>query len=234
MIHADETAIPSVVSEGEIYMLTKEQLMAAGASEEVANKILEANKSVMEGFVPKHRFDEVSNELKEVKGQVKDRDTQIGELKKFEGTATQLQEKITALETANTEKENKFKEQLLGEAKKNAVKVALLADEVSRPHDADMVMGLFDMSKITLDEAGKITGGFKEQGDKIKTEKSFLFNAVKANDPNPFSGFKPIGTPPGDGNPPSPKTKEEQTVGFGMALAQSRLSMMGISPEAKK
>lgn len=215
-------------------MLTKEQLMAAGASEEVANKILEANKSVMEGFVPKHRFDEVSNELKEVKGQVKDRDTQIGELKKFEGTATQLQEKITALETANTEKENNFKEQLLGEAKKNAVKVALLADEVSRPHDADMVMGLFDMSKITLDEAGKITSGFKEQGDKIKTEKSFLFNAVKANDTNPFSGFKPVGTPPGDGNPPSPKTKEEQTVGFGMALAQSRLSMMGISPEAKK
>ena len=215
-------------------MLTIEQLMAAGASEEVANQILEANKSVMEGFVPKHRFDEVSNELKEVKGQVKDRDTQIGELKKFEGTATQLQEKITALETANTEKENNFKEQLLGEAKKNAVKVALLADEVSRPHDADMVMGLFDMSKITLDEAGKITGGFKEQGDKIKTEKSFLFNAVKANDPNPFSGFKPVGTPPSDGNPPSPKTKEEQTVGFGMALAQSRLSMMGISPEAKK
>ncbi|MDD3039770.1 phage scaffolding protein [Bacteroides sp.] len=215
-------------------MLTKEQLTAMGASEEVAIKILEANKTVMEGFVPKHRFDEITNELKEVKSQVKDRDTQIGELKKFEGTATQLQEKITALETANSEKEAKFKEQLLSEAKKNAVKVALLADEFSRPHDADMVMGLFDMSKITLDEAGKITGGFKEQSDKIKTEKSFLFNAVKAGDQNPFTGFKPIGNPPNNGTPPSPKTKEDQTIGFGMALAQSKLSMMGINPEKKE
>ena len=215
-------------------MLTKEQLMAMGASEEVATKILEANKTVMENFVPKHRFDEITNELKEVKGQVKDRDTQIGELKKFEGTATQLQEKITALETANSEKEAKFKEQLLGEAKKNAVKVALLADETSRPHDADMVMGLFDMSTITLDEAGKITAGFKEQSEKIKAEKSFLFNAVKAGDPNPFAGFKPVGKAPGDGIPPSPKTKEEQTVGFGMALANARLNMLGIDTASKK
>lgn len=215
-------------------MLTKEQLMAMGASEEVATKIVEANKATMEGFIPKHRFDEVSGELKEVKGQLKDRDTQIGELKKFEGSATQLQEKITALETANAEKDANFKEQLLGEAKKNAVKVALLADETSRPHDADMVMGLFDMSKITLDEAGKLSGGYKEQSDKIKTEKSFLFNAVKVADPNPFTGFKPLGTPPSDGNPPSPKTKEDQTIGFGMALANARLNMLGIDTASKK
>lgn len=215
-------------------MFTKEQLLAFGISEEVVTKILAEQETAMKNFVPKHRFDEVSGELKEVKGQVKDRDAQIGELKKFEGTATELQNKITDLEKINADKDAKFQEQLLGQTKKNAVKIALLADEASRPHDADMVMGLFDMSKITVDEAGKITAGFKEQSDAIKAEKSFLFNAVKAGDNNPFTGFNPFGKPPADGNPPSPQTKENQTIVFGQSLAQAKLGMLGINTAGEK
>lgn len=210
-----------------------QKLLAAGFTEDQAKSILSMHKEALDGnFVAKHRFDEVNGELKTAKEQVSERDKQIKELKKFEGDSKELAEKIKELEEANTTKDQEYKNQLALERKKNAIKLALLEDEAGKPHDADMVMGLFNIDQITLDEAtGKISAGFKEQSEAIRKEKSFLFTAKE--DPNASGtpatpGFKPVGTPPADGDKGGKAT--DPSISYGKSLAQLKLGMMGIQP----
>ena len=214
--------------------MTKEQLLAAGFTEEQATNILKLHKEAIDGnYVPKHRFDEVNAELKTTKEQVKERDAQIKELKKFEGDSKALQEKIAELEAANAAKDEEYKANLALERKKNAIKLALLEDENGKPYDVDMVMGLFNLEQITIDEAtGKIISGFKEQNDAIRKEKAFLFKEKQpvgeGNDKNKNSGWNPRGQTPPDGNGGQGGT--DSSVSYGKSLAQIKLSMMGIQP----
>lgn len=213
--------------------MTKEQLLAAGFTEEQAANILKLHKEAIDGnYVAKHRFDEVNTELKTTKEQVIERDKQITELKKFEGDSKALQEKITALENDNAAKDKEYKANLTLERKKNAIKLALLEDENGKPYDVDMVMGLFNLEQIVIDEAtGKISSGFKEQNDAIRKEKAFLFSPKedvnKGGDGKP-AGWKPAGTPPVDGDKGGEGA--DPSVSFGKSLAQIKLGMMGIKP----
>ena len=211
--------------------MTKEQLLAAGFTEEQVTNILKLHKEAIDGnYVPKHRFDEVNAELKTTKEQVIERDKQITELKKFEGDSKALQEKIAELEAANAAKDKEYKANLALERKKNAIKLALLEDENGKPYDVDMVMGLFNLEQVIIDEAtGKISSGFKEQNDAIRKEKAFLFSpkedANKGGDGKP-AGWKPTGTPPADGDKGGGGA--DPSVSFGKSLAQIKLGMMGI------
>lgn len=213
--------------------MTKEQLLAAGFTEEQVTNILKLHKEAIDGnYVPKHRFDEVNTELKTTKEQVIERDKQITELKKFEGDSKALQEKISELEAANAAKDKEYKANLALERKKNAIRLALLEDENGKPHDVDMVMGLFNLEQIIIDEAtGKISSGFKEQNDAIRKEKAFLFSpkedANKGGDGKP-AGWKPTGTPPTDGDKGGGGA--DPSISFGKSLAQIKLGMMGIKP----
>lgn len=211
-----------------------QELLAAGFTEDQAKSILAMHKKAIDGnFVPKHRFDEVNGELKTVKEQVSERDTQIKNLKKFEGDSEALSKKLKEMEDANAAKDKEYKESLALEKKRNAIKLALLEDEAGKPHDADMVMGLFNIDQIILDEStGKISGGFKEQSENIRKEKSFLFAAKTdpaAGDPKP-AGWKPAGTPPADGDKGGAPT--DPSISYGKSLAQMKLSMMGVEPAA--
>ena len=215
--------------------MTKAQLLAAGFTEEQAANILKLHKEAIDGnYVTKHRFDEVNGELKTTKEQVTERDKQIKELKKFEGDSKALQEKITTLENDNATKDKEYKANLALERKKNAIKLALLEDENGKPHDADMVMGLFNLEQIVIDETtGKISSGFKEQNDSIRKEKAFLFGEKQpagggGDDKNKNPGWKPQGQTPPDGN--GGQGGADPSVSYGKSLAQIKLGMMGINP----
>lgn len=211
-------------------MFTKEQLIASGLSEEQATAVLKLHKEALDGnYVAKHRFDEVNGELKTTKEQLTERDTQITGLKKFEGTAKELQDKINLLEADNAKKVDEYKKGLALERKRNVVKLALLEDENGKPHDVDMVMGLFDLDQINIDEAtGKISSGFKEQSDKNRKDKPFLFSAKQEPGKPGTPGWKPAGATPPDGSEGGGKPDEAMT--YGKSLAQIKLGMMGIKP----
>ena len=196
-------------------------------SEELATTVLKLYKDTIDGqFIPKHRFDEVNSELKTAKEQLADRDKQIGDLKKFEGDAQALSDKIKELEDANKQKDTEYKNSLALERKKNALRLALLEDEKGKPHDADMVMSLFNLDHVVFDEAtGKITSGYKEQSETIRKEKTFLFE--EKPDPSKKPGWKPTGGSPKDGEGGgAPDTSEA----YGKSLAAIKLGMMGIKP----
>lgn len=217
-------------TEGDIEM-TKEQLIAQGLTEEQATAVLKLHTDTLDGnYVPKHRFDEINTELKNSKDQLKERDKQIEGLKKFEGDASELKKKVEELEETNKQTATDYANKLAQERKQNAVKLALLGDEAGKPHDVDMVMSLFNLEQITIDESGKIVSGFKEQNETIRKDKSFLFDVKQQQDQNQNKpGWKPTGNLPGDGdtNPP----KSDEVVNFGKSLAKTKLGMMGVAQQ---
>ena len=209
--------------------MKKEQLLKEGFTEEQATKILDMYLDAIKNkYVPNHRFNELNEELKSAKEQLSDRDTQIKALKKFEGDATALQEKIKELEKTNADKAAEYEAKMTSERKRNAVRMALLEDENGKPFDSDLVLGMLNLDNIVLDEAGKITSGFKEQNDNLRKNKSFLFEQkVKDNRPD---GMKFKGNTPPDGDPnKTPDTSEN----YGKSLAAVKLGMMGISADAE-
>lgn len=205
--------------------MNKEKLIEVGLNEEQANNVIKVFKETIDGqYIAKHRFDEVNGDLKNVKEQLIDRDKQISELKAFEGTSKDLSEKIATLEKENKEKNDKYLTDLASERKRMAVKVALLEDDVAKPFDTDMVMSLFNLDNIEVDETGKINKGFKEQAETIKKDKSFLFNAK--TEPGKPAGWKPAGITPADGDKGGQAS--DPSVSFGKSLAQVKLGMLGL------
>lgn len=211
--------------------LTKKALIEAGLTEDQANKVIQAHTDTLKDkYVPIHRFNEVNTDLTNTKEALKERDTQIKDLKKFEGDATQLQTKIAELEKENKTKDDTFKQQIGEERKRNAVKFALLEDANGKPHDLEMVMGLFALDQVTIDESGKIQAGFAEQVQRLRKEKSFLFETKQQNqqiETKP-TGWTPTGTPPASGSEQTTTTQE--AASYGKSLAAVKLGMMGIQP----
>ena len=107
--------------------MDKEKLIAMGLNEEQVADVLKLHKEAIDSnYVPIHRFNEVNTELKTTRAALADRDKQIEGLKKFEGTATELQAKVKELEDANKAADAKYKQELAAERQRNAVKLSLL------------------------------------------------------------------------------------------------------------
>lgn len=194
--------------------MTLESLVAAGFTQEQANSILAAHKAAISGnFIPKARFDEVSNSLKE-------RDEQIAGLKKFEGTATELQTKVTELEAANKQKDAEMAKALAAERKKNA----MLRQLDGKVHDVDLVLGQIDVEKVSCSEDGTLTG-FEDQIKSLQEKKGFLF--VTETDPQPKDtqpGFRVAGQTPPDGKDPTNPQQLSEAETLAKQLAQRKLA----------
>lgn len=206
--------------------MDKQKLQEMGLTEEQIKNVLDALKK---GYVDKATLEQKTAEIKNLTEQVKERDTQIESLKKFEGDNSELQAKIKEMETTNKTKADEYTQTLLQERKKSAVRFALLEDEGGKPFDVAMVAGMFNLDNINLNEDGSIANGFKEQNETLRKDKAFLFNTVQGQQ---NAGTKRVGNTPADGqkNPPPADTPEN----FGAKLAQNKLQMMGIKPKTEQ
>ncbi|EKN67486.1 phage scaffolding protein [Schinkia azotoformans] len=183
--------------------MNKEQLMALGLTEEQANKIIE-------GFgqmIPKSRLDEKINEAKELKDQMAQRDKDLTELKKKAEGNEELQSKFTDLEKKYKDDTAAYEAKIKETQMSSALKLAL----AGKVHDADLVAGLIDKTKIELGEDGNISKGLDDQIKTLKESKSFLFTAETKP-----SGIKGA-TPPG-GDPTIPPNNPSDS--FGKKLAE--------------
>ena len=183
--------------------MNKEQLIALGLTEDQAN-------SVVTGFgqmIPKSRLDEKIEEVKGLNATIKERDTQLEDLKKVDakGLQTKIDELQTANDTAKTEYESKLKDAQLS----SAVKLAL----AGKVHDADLVSTLIDKATIELDADGNVTKGLDEQIKTLQESKSFLF-AEKEEANSVFRGFTPTDGKKADGK------EKDTSEDFGKNLAQ--------------
>jgi hypothetical protein len=166
--------------------MNKQQFLDLGLTEEQATKAETESKKELETYVPKTRFDEVNNAKKDLEKTVQERDTQLEGLKKSSGDNEALKKQIEDLQKENKDSKEKYDADLKDVKVSNAIKLAI----ADKAQDAELVAGLFDKSKVILNEDGNVVG-LEEQIKDLQTNKAFLFKPVENNqNPKPQLGFQ--------------------------------------------
>ena len=119
-------------------------------------------------------IESVKAELHTAKETIKERDTQLENLKGSVGDNKELKLQIENLQTENKTTKENYEAEIKELKLSNAIKLAIL----DTAQDVDLVTSLFDKSKLILSDDGKVTG-LEEQLKVIKESKSFLFKEEK-------------------------------------------------------
>jgi len=151
--------------------MKKEEIVALGVEEELAQKIADASAEELKGFIPKARFDEVNEAKKNAESLVKERDGQLEELKKATGDSEALQKQIADLQEANKAAAKKYADDLKQMQKTNAIEKGITA---ANGKNAKAIRALLDESKITLNEDGTTTGLVEQLDALAKAEDSSM------------------------------------------------------------
>lgn len=157
-----------------------------GLEKEKIDQIMAENGKDIEEV--KGKLEQTKEELKRSKEQLVERDDQLEELKKSTGDNESLKQQITELQNEN----QKMKQEKESEIKELKLSAAIKASLGDSAQDPDLVVSLFDRSKLILGDDGKITG-LNEQLKSLKETKKFLFREDNSVESKP--GFHPIGVP---------------------------------------
>ena len=163
--------------------MNKEQLMELGLTEEQADKVL----AKYVNMIPKHRFDEVNEEKKELKNQLDERDAQLKELKAKASGNEELTAKITELEELNKTTKEDYEAKMATLRKETAIEL-LLKDQKAKNIKA--VKALLDLEKVTLD--GEKLIGLEEQLKSLKESDSYLFGEDTLSGRTPNKDTNPV------------------------------------------
>ena len=196
-------------------MKLKEQLIALGVAENVAQKIVD---EVIDGnYVPKTRFNEANEENKNLKTQIADRDKQLEELKKFSGDNDALKKQIEDLQQKNETQKKDYEGQIAKIRLDNAIDSALGG---SGAKNINVVRGALDLAKVKLESDGKLSG-LDEQISALKKSDGYLFEEKRTP--------KLKGATPGESADGNPGDK----VDFSKMTYTELAAYMAQHPEAK-
>lgn len=176
---------------------------------EVIDKILDENSSDIgraKGEVDglNEQIKNLKAELETAKSQVTERDNQLKTLKESSGDVDALKKQIEELQTANTESDKKFQEQIKNMRIESAVEQAILK---AGGINSKAIKALLDGSKFSINDEG-VVGGISDQIEALKKaeDSKMLFKDEKAS----FKGAKVgEGNNGGDGFDPDKMTFEE-------------------------
>lgn len=126
----------------------------------------------------KAKLDDSNNAKTQLEADLKERDTQLENLKKSAGDNDELKKQIETLQSENRAAKEKYESDLKELQITNAIKLAI-ADSAQ---EVDLVAGLFDKSKLILD-GDKVTG-LEEQLKVMKESRGFLFKPQENNNSN--------------------------------------------------
>lgn len=199
--------------------MTEQELLAMGLDAETAKKVIDNYKKSIDGnFIPKTRFDEVNEQLKTQKAETATLTTQIEDLKKFEGTAEELQQKIAEAQTQIETEKAEHQKEMDRVTKTNLAKEQILKEK-KVPHVMDDVLGALDFDKLSVDNGNLI--GLTEQLKGITESKPHWFKETAPEDKKP--PFKFFGTEPpiSTENNEDPLNKLSPEQQFGKMLASS-------------
>ncbi|MFP3356852.1 phage scaffolding protein [Planococcus sp. SIMBA_143] len=148
-------------------------------------------------WFPKDKFDAVNADNKELKSQLKDRDTQLDDLKKTAKDSKDLSDEIDRLKQENADKDTKYQEKLQQQALDAKLNEALHGAKAKNPR---AVKALLDAEQIKLD--GDKLLGLDNQLSALKESDAYLF--AEDETPAGLKGRNPH-VPPGSEVPSSQK-----------------------------
>lgn len=150
--------------------MRKEDFVALGISEELAEKAANASAEEMKGYVTKARFNEINTAKGNAEKSYNEVKAELDKLKASAGSNEDLQSQISTLQEELKKKDKAHADEITEMKMTNAIQAAI----AGKVHDAGIVAGLLDRSKLILADDGKITG-LDEQIKSLKESSSFLF-----------------------------------------------------------
>ena len=167
----------------------KEILKTAGIEEgKLEGLIGEIGKELAKYFIPKDKYNEVSEAKKKLEEDIQERDKQLEQLKNAASNNEELKNQIEELQEANRRAAEEWQAKMAQMQLDFAIEKALAA---AKAKNAKAVKALLDLEKVKLD--GEQLLGLDDQ---LKT--------LKETDPYLFGDSGKVGggtNPPGAGNP---------------------------------
>ncbi|MBU8773192.1 phage scaffolding protein [Cytobacillus oceanisediminis] len=136
-------------------------------------------------WFPKEKFDQVNNDNKDLKKQLKDRDVQLSDLKTKAAGNEELTKQINDLTELNKKTASDYQDKLNQQAFDFALKDALSGAKAKNPK---AVEALLNKEAIKLD--GDKLLGLEEQLKTIKESDSYLFEAEQQQQQQQVPGVK--------------------------------------------
>ena len=164
--------------------MKKEDFVALGISEELAEKAAGASAEELKEFVPRTRLNEVIQERNQLREYKTEAEKQIEGFKQSAGDNEALKKQITDMQEAAKQKDTEYAAQIKAMKMANAIRLG-----ITDAQDADLVAGLVDQTKLILGDDGKVTG-LEEQLKALRESKPFLFKAKEQDKGGkPGAGF---------------------------------------------
>ena len=166
--------------------MTKEQLIALGAPDELAAKIAGESVKELEGYIEKSKYSEIETAKKQLEEGNKTLTKQLEEIKKSAGDNAELKKQIEDMQSANKVKEKEYADSIAKLKLDNAVDLALLG---AGAKNNKAVKALLNLEKAVIGADGKVAG-LDEQLTALKKaeDSSFLFETT-----GKFKGVNPGG-----------------------------------------
>lgn len=150
--------------------MKKEDFVALGISEELAEKAAAASEEEIKGLVPRSRLNEEVQAKKNAEKSYNDIKAELDNLKTSAGDNETLKSQIKTLQDELKSKETEYAAQISDMKMSNAIIAAISG----QAQDADIVAGLLDRTKLVLSDDGKLAG-LDEQIKGLIEAKPFLF-----------------------------------------------------------
>lgn len=159
-----------------------------GLEKEAIDKVmLEHGKTVNDTKKKADKVDGLESQITDLTGQLKDRDTQLEDLKKVDAKA--LQKTIDELQESNKNKDTEYQEKLDKQAKEFAIESAL---RDAKALNTKAVKALLDTDSIKLD--GETLLGLDDQLKTLQESDAYLFKQdQKPNSPTIVAPGNPNG-----------------------------------------
>ena len=168
--------------------MKKEEFVALGISEDLAEKATKASEEEMKGYVTKSRFNEVNTAKNNAEKLYNDTKAELDKLKESAGDNETLKSQIETLKADLKNRETTHKAEIADMKMTNAIQASI----GHMAQDVGLVAGLLDKSKLVLSDDGKLTG-LEDQIKVLKESKPFLFKEGETY-PNVHDGGEPGGS----------------------------------------
>lgn len=146
----------------------------------------EFGKTLATDFIPKSKYNELSEAKKVAEKNLENANVTLEELKKNAGLSDEYKKQIEELKSSNSKAQEEYKAQLKKLRIDSAIDSALTS---AKARNIKATKALLDSSKILVSDTGEVSG-IKEQLDSIVKDNPFLFESQTEDTTPKFGNAK--------------------------------------------
>ncbi len=150
--------------------MKKEDFIALGISEVLAEKAAEASREEFKDYVTRSRLNEEIQKKKNAEEALDSVKQELDNLKTSAGDSEQMKAQIKKLQDELKEKETRYESEIAEMKMTNAIQAAVSGSA----HNAGLIATLLDKTKLILGDDGKVTG-LDEQIKGLRASDPYLF-----------------------------------------------------------